>query len=228
MGNFLSSYGTDKTSKNNEGFIEGINQLFAPHKPTHAVDSELLTTLNLEQFSGGCVVPPKSRYLEFEQQLGGSMQNEQQLNNIAQFFSYAGGKVQNDSDLEEDDLSDLDMGDVDEEIKQDGGNLSATSNANMSELNAINVSQLSATSMQNGGVQNGGSADHLTSELFGHMNAKQHGGNANVYDSLSPLSQFTMSGAGKKSSESINVMPLFSSTSGTEYYNDMQRANRYA
>lgn len=222
MGNIISS---DKTNKDNEQFVGSITQLFTSSDPKNQPhDSDMLTTLNLDQFSGGCITPPKNRYAEFEQQLGGSLKTAEQFNNITKFFSHVGGKDPNDdSDLMEsdDDLSDLDMDD----IEQDGGNLSVTSTSNMAEVNAVDVSKLSATSMPNNNVQAGG-CDHLTSELFGHIEVGQSGGNAKLVDSQTSLSSLSMFG-GKKSSESINVMPLFSSTSGTEYYNDMQRENRY-
>jgi hypothetical protein len=130
-----------------------------------------------------------------------------------------------------------------------GGGLSETSRANMTEIRNMKTDVLSPTSadVSNKKVnplsqQDGGcdilsslsgflSGKSTTSQVFNEgMNKgvnKMQGGGAET--SLSSLVGMTsvMNGGKKQSSEEINVMPFYSSTSGSEYYNEMQRENRY-
>lgn len=118
---------------------------------------------------------------------------------------------------------------------QTGGNL-ATSNAFASEI--ANMGQLSVTSMAN---MNGGCGcdkppiavptmkttsilDSLTD-----MSVKQQGGcGCGVPSATSTVPSQLLGGGFKQTSEEMNIMPFYSSTSGTEYYNNMQKAHRYA
>jgi hypothetical protein len=139
-------------------------------------------------------------------------------------------------DDEIDEHDDMEHDDVEHEEDMIGGGLSETSKANMTEIRNMKTNALSPTSGEN--VQDGG-ADTLsslsgfltdkntTSQVFNSEINKMRGGGAET--SLSSLAGMTsmMSGGRKQSSEEINVMPFYSSTSGSDYYSEMQKENRY-
>ena len=237
-----------KTQKmSNNDIVENINKLFG----SLSVPTEITESLNMENYSGGNMYPTRQRYKEFEYQLGGMMKQMQlnkNLHNLSTTMNGGAGE-EYDSDLEDFDNTDelIEDNEIDNEIDEEvmmGGRLSETSRANMTEIKNMKTDVLSPTSayVSNKKVeplsqQDGGdilsslsgflSGKSTTSQVFNDGVNKMHGGNAET--SLSSLIGMTsvMNGGKKQSSEEINVMPFYSSTSGSEYYNEMQRENRY-
>lgn len=232
-----NSVSDEKNKVTNESILENIKKLFSSVPSQSSTSTDALTTLNIDDFGGENIQAPKGNYAEYEAQLGGKISEINKFNNINKVFSYIGGKIKDNEDSDESlegmDDSDLEeIEDVEEDNVLEGGNLSVTSNLNMAEINGINVGKLSPTSgaPDLNGQQGGNKTvppmdDHLTSELFGHgaRQDAQHGG-AKKQSDTDNLSSLNMT---SDKSENINVMPVYSSTSVSDYYNDMQRENRY-
>lgn len=199
----------------NEEILANIYKFFNNNTQTTSETSVL--SLHLEnETSGGCLAPCQNRYHELEIQLGGKLEHIHALNNINNFFHQSGGEADSD-------ISDLDIGDLEEDIveEQQGGKYSETSNNFMSEILKLDV--LSATSQ-----------DKCMLGGCGCETKKEEPKSTSPITTLS-LNKFSdkvQTGgcpmcANKQSSEEINIIPFFSSTSGTEYYNAMQKEQRY-
>jgi hypothetical protein len=184
-------------------------------------DCETYNTLGLNNMYAGDAKQTRYRYAEYETQYGGKMtnlENQYCMKNINSFLSQlgAGKKPEYDSDDE------LDLEDDDENILEGGCEAcetTATSEFFMSELQ--NINQLSATSnnlMQTGGKPKSCEASNVSSLSGFEMSL--NGG--------CPCSSNIISGGKKQISDELNIMPFFSSTSGSEYYTNMQKEHRYA
>lgn len=133
--------------------------------------------------------------------------------------------------------------------QQNGGqsNLSATSNVLMSEIAHMN--NLSATSVGNN-LQTGGCGCSIEKKLSEDKFIKKHTPSQSTTSAIESLTNMSLNktpqtggfsscsttsimqtsemfGGKIQTSEEMNIMPFYSSTSGTEYYSNMQKTHRY-
>lgn len=188
--------------------MENINKLFGSQR---ANNDTTIQTLGI----GDCLEcePKRSRFIEFELQLGGELDKTRDKIRAHEFelFMNKIGGTRKDDDFDET----LDM---DETIDfQNGGKQDdVTSDNFMSELREIG--KLSATSVDNINTipkeQQGGGALSATSPITYEQSQLSTTSNA-------------LFGGNDRVDDVTNVMPFYSSTSGTEYYNNMQKEHRY-
>jgi hypothetical protein len=214
--------------KPNNDVIDNINKLFNLSNTHEDVDA--MTSLHINDMSGGSVYPTRQRYKEYEIQLGGQLKQLEVLNTINNFsHMLSGGDEEFDSDLEFDDTEH----EHDDELV--GGNgMSATSANHMSEIQKIKTDQLSPTSHDVNNLsdtleqpskvpETHDSASRIFDSEMAKLQSKpaQTGG-----ETLSSLVGMEMFG-GKQSSDEVNIMPIYSSASQSEYYNDMQKEHSF-
>ena len=150
----------------NDEIMSNINHLFSPYQQTDT-RYDTIHSLDMSNTNGGCVECKRNRYVEFENQLGGELRNADNtimFNKLAKFAVQSGGT--NCSELDDLDLN------LEDSNQQNGGqiNLSATSNALMSEL--AHVDYLSATSVGNNLQAGGQISSAATSNMFASEIAK--------------------------------------------------------
>jgi hypothetical protein len=222
----------------NDEIFKNINKLFQS-KCDNSDDCVTYNTLGLNNIYGGDACQTRYRYAEYEAQVGGRLANLDDkcgIQNVNSFLGQIGGKGKIDIGDDSDDELDMDEDDIedDDEFVLDGGNCAAcnsTSAMFMSELQ--NITQLSATSVvpQTGGKP---ACDTSMNSLSGFELTQTAGcpcSSASVVGNKQnggcPCSAAAVGGK-KQTSEELNIMPFFSSTSGSEYYNHMQKNHRYA
>lgn len=204
MGN---SYSAENDQSNDE-LMKGIDRLFA-HK--NNMISDTINTLDISNLEGGCTVCSRNRYEEYEQQLGG-MQNK-----FKQIMKYNSTEV-------------------DHEVEKRLQNMHGGGDDVTSELFADEIEGLKhlSTTSNNYMAQNGGRDNidtNISSSLSGMSKEDfiQGGGmlDSSSYETTGSLGMSNLSNVIYNSNQEINVMPYYSSTSGAEYYNEMQRQHRY-
>lgn len=238
----------------NEEILANINKLFnqfneKKHEPL------TIHSLSLEKMDNENVVPRQSRYVEFEKQLGGAICEAQATKLLAlaggscepkncKCKCQNGGNDDEDGNISESSLN-MDMDeDMEENNVLEGGCAACgdtTSDMFMSEILKMNNVSSTSHSPQYGGCgcddkvipaikntimepDNSVSSLSLTFNTTPVSPKVQKGGCPACTMKTSEL----VGGAfNKQSSEGMNIMPFYSSTSGTEYYSNMQREHRY-
>lgn len=131
----------------NDEIMANINKLFAPYQQSYS-GHDTIQSLDMSNVNGGCVACKRSRYAEFENQLGGELKRANNVitfNKLSQFAVQTGGNY----------VGELDELDFDNNsYSQEGGSGEMTSEMFMSEL--AHIGNLSATSFENNNNQNGG------------------------------------------------------------------------
>lgn len=189
----------------NDEILTNINNIF---KYSHMCQDNNCTieSLGFNELTGGNIVPRRARYVEYEKQLGGAFNGIEKIKSIIGI---------NKNKPEEESLT---LSEFEKETIQQGGNLhnnNETSDMFMSEINKIN--NLSATSQPIENVQQKPTEQTISLSLKTLSSPIIQTGGCNC----------TMSGGKvKQTSEEINVMPFYSSTS-VEYYGNMQKEHRY-
>lgn len=215
----------------NEEILMNINKLFG-ETSGEQFPQYTFNSIGMNNMEGGCIVPAKNRYASLEAQLGGELQNIQtlgMLNSFGRMLNQSGGDgidVDSLSELEEDSDADLD-----DELLEGGcptclaGGAEQTSEMFMSEV--MKMENISATSVdkQTGGC---GACDKKSESLssLSLMKSLNMEGGCPACNATQVIRTIEMTG-GKPSSEEMNIMPFYSSTSGSEYYSSVQKEHRY-
>lgn len=225
----------------NDEIIANISKLFKS-EPDDIPPMYTVETLNLNNpATGGDVKSTRNRYAPIQQQLGGQLKNIEKPSEVIKIEKFINQMVGGDKQLDEE-LEELDF--EDEKPQTGGADCDATSAMFMSEIRKMN--NLSATSYDEPPKMNGGccapaqyggdkkcldSACERTSNLtsLSGLDLSHMVGGCPCNTSISNTIGLAGGSAekNKPSSENINIMPFFSSTSGTEYYNNIQREHRY-
>lgn len=254
----------------NDDILANINKLFR-HSSKCDDNKYTFGTLEMNGITGGSIVPPKKRYVTYENRLNRDLNDRGRLNfllGVVKKNNQTGGNLpaltEFENEQEQYQIGGCSQCDSNtsplypDQLKnafslsttsQNGGCVhcgDTTSQMNMSQLE--NVSQLSATSQNGGCAQCGNSMIHKgqLSSLSATSYTIQNGGcgcnkqneeqlreelpkpNYKLSFSLSSKDDSPkQSGGSNQTSEEINIMPFYSSTSGMEYYSNMQKEHRY-